>query len=184
MNASVLIIPGLYNSGPEHWQSHWERARGDCLRVEQRDWDTPTRADWVATLDAAVSTMRGPPVLVAHSTGCATVAHWAATAGARARGALLVAPSDPEAPSYPPGPVGFSPMPMAKLPFPTIVVASDDDEYVTPERAAAFAHAWGARLVRLGRAGHINSGSGLGSWLDGQRLLEELLAPASAIVVG
>jgi len=182
MNASVLIIPGLYNSGPEHWQSQWERARGDCLRVEQRDWETPARADWVAALDAAVSAMRGPPVLVAHSTGCATVAHWAQTGGARARGALLVAPSDPEAPSYPAGPVGFSPMPLDKLPFPTIVVASDDDEYVTPARAAAFAHAWGARLVNLGRAGHINSASGLGSWLDGQRLLEELLAPASATV--
>ncbi|MCA1664451.1 MAG: alpha/beta hydrolase [Myxococcales bacterium] len=179
MNASVLVIPGLSNSGPDHWQSQWERARGDCVRVEQRDWETPSRADWVATLDAAVSTMRGPPVLVAHSTGCATVAHWAATARAqrRARGALLVAPSDPEAPSYPSGPSGFAPMPLLRLPFPAIVVASDDDEYVTPERAAEFAHAWGARLVNLGRAGHINGASGLGSWLDGQRLLEELLAP-------
>lgn len=184
MNASVLIIPGLYDSGPEHWQSHWERARGDCVRVEQRDWQTPRCSDWVAELDAAVSTMRGPPVLVAHSTGCATVAHWAATAGARARGALLVAPSDPEAPSYPAGPVGFAPMPLVRLPFPTIVVVSDDDEYVTPERAAAFAQAWGARLVNIGRAGHINSASGLGSWLDGQRLLEELLAPRSASVSG
>ena len=178
MNASVLLIPGLYNSGPEHWQSQWERARGDCVRVEQRDWQTPVRADWVAALDDAVAAMRGPPVLVAHSLGCCTVAHWAATSGgARARGALLVAPSDVEAPSYPPGTVGFVPMPMQRLPFPAIVVASDDDEYVTPSRAAAFAQAWGARLVRIGRAGHINSASGFGSWLDGQRLLEELLAP-------
>lgn len=186
MNASVLMIPGLYNSGPEHWQSRWERARGDCLRVEQRDWQTPVCADWVDALDTAVAAMRGPPVLVAHSLGCCTVAHWAATSerarssgGAYARGALLVAPSDVEAASYPPGTVGFSPMPMQRLPFPAIVVASDDDEYVSPARAAAFAHAWGARLVRVGRAGHINSASGLGSWLDGQRLLEELLAPRS-----
>jgi uncharacterized protein len=115
-------------------------------------------------------------VVVAHSLGCCTVAHWAA-AGGRARGALLVAPSDVEATSFPPGTVGFAPMPTEGLPFRTIVVASDDDQYVTPARAAAFAKAWGARLVTIGRAGHINSASGLGSWLDGQRLLEELLAP-------
>jgi len=172
---SVLIVPGLYDSGPEHWQSHWERARGDCLRVVQRDWQTPSRADWVATLDAAVAGMRTPPVLAAHSLGCCTVAHWAAL-GRRARAALLVAPSDVEAPSYPSGTTGFAPMPMQRLPFPSIVVASDDDEYVSAARAADFARAWGARLVRIGRAGHINSASGLGSWLDGQRLLEELLA--------
>ncbi len=175
MNSTVLLVPGLYDSGPEHWQSHWERARGDCRRVVQRDWQTPSRAEWVATLDAAVAGLRGPPVLAAHSLGCCTVAYWAAL-GRPARGALLVAPSDVEAPSYPSGTTGFVPMPMARLPFPAIVVASDDDEYVTPERAAEFARAWGARLVRIGRAGHINSASGLGSWVDGQRLLEELLA--------
>jgi predicted alpha/beta hydrolase family esterase len=177
VNASVLIIPGLYDSGPEHWQSGWERTRGDCLRVQQRDWQTPDRSDWVAALDAAVAQFRSPPVLVAHSLGCCTVAHWARTTKRRARGALLVAPSDVEAPSYPPGTVGFAPMPLEPLPFPTIVVASSDDEYVSPARAAAFAQAWGARLVEIGRAGHINSASGLGAWLDGQRLLEELLAP-------
>jgi hypothetical protein len=173
---SVLIVPGLYDSGPEHWQSYWERTRGDVERVRQRDWQTPARPDWVATLDAAVATMRAPPVLAAHSLGCCTVAHWAATTTRRARGALLVAPSDVEAPGFPSGPTGFAPMPRATLPFPSIVVASEDDEYVTPARAAEFARAWGARLVMIGRAGHINSDSGLAGWLDGQRLLEELLA--------
>lgn len=177
MNASVLIVPGLYDSGPQHWQSCWERTRGDCLRVQQRDWETPSRSDWVETLDAAVAQFRAPPVLVAHSAGCCTVAHWARTTKLRARGALLVAPSDVEAPSYPSGPSGFAPMPMERLPFPTIVVASSNDEYVTPARAAAFAQAWGARLVEIGAAGHVNSASNLGAWLDGQRLLDELLAP-------
>jgi predicted alpha/beta hydrolase family esterase len=176
VNASVLIVPGLYDSGPEHWQSYWERTRGDCERVQQRDWQTPVRSEWVETLEAAVATMRAPPVLVAHSTGCATVVHWARATGLKARGALLVGPSDVEAPSYPAGPTGFAPMPMDRLPFPTIVVASENDEYVTMARAEEFAHAWSARLVNIGRAGHINSDSRMGSWLDGQRLLDELLA--------
>jgi serine hydrolase len=183
VNTSVLIVPGLYNSGPEHWQSCWERTRGDCARVEQRDWETPRRADWVHVLDAAVAGMRAPPVLVAHSLGCCTIAHWATSTHRRARGALLVAPSDVEAASYPGGTVGFSPMPLEPLPFPSIVVASEDDEFVTPARAAEFARAWGARFVNIGAVGHIGSYSGLGSWLDGQRLLEELLAPRPRIGV-
>jgi hypothetical protein len=37
----ILLIPGLWNSGPEHWQSYWEGERSDCRRVEQSDWQTP-----------------------------------------------------------------------------------------------------------------------------------------------
>lgn len=172
----VLIVPGLYDSGPEHWQSYWGRVRGDCRRIEQRDWQTPRRDDWVAAVEAAVAGEPSPPVLVAHSLGCATVAHWARQTRLRLRGALLVAPSDVEAPSYPSGTTGFAPMPLDRLPFPTIVVASSNDEYVTPARAAAFAGAWGARLVEIGPAGHINSASALADWPAGQRLLDELVA--------
>ena len=172
----ILLVPGLWNSGPEHWHSYWERERTDCHRVVQSDWETPRRADWVATLEAAVAESGGLVVLAAHSLGCALVAHWAAESKhlANVRGALLVAPSDVEAPSYPEGPTGFSPMPLAKLPFPSIVVMSTDDQYVTPERAAFFAQAWGSRLYDAGAKGHINSDSLLGMWPEGFALVEQL----------
>ena len=35
----ILLVPGLWNSGPEHWQSYWERERTDCRRVLQKDWE-------------------------------------------------------------------------------------------------------------------------------------------------
>jgi predicted alpha/beta hydrolase family esterase len=85
-----------------------------------------------------------------------------------------VAPSDPEAPSYPEGPTGFAPMPLERLRFPSVVVASRNDPYVTLDRARQFAAAWGSRLVDIGDAGHINSQSGLGDWPSGLSLLEEL----------
>jgi hypothetical protein len=66
-------------------------------------------------------------------------------------------------------------MPLLRLPFPSIVVASTDDEYVTLDRAQQFARAWGSRLVNIGVAGHINSATGLGSWPLGRALLDELL---------
>lgn len=177
---TTLILPGLYDSGPEHWQSHWERVDPRCRRVVQADWETPLCADWAARLDAAIAAHDGPVVLVAHSSSCAMVAHWARGAAparcAKVRGALLVAPSDPEGPRFPPGPTGFAPVPRRPLPFPSIVVASADDEYVTPETARAYAAAWGSRLVEIGPCGHVNSASGLGMWPTGYALLEELRA--------
>jgi predicted alpha/beta hydrolase family esterase len=132
----------------------------------------------VATLDAAIASADAPVVLVAHSSSCALVAHWArdASAGqlARVRGALLVAPSDPEGPSYPAGPTGFAPMPLGRLPFRSIVVASTDDIYVTAEQARTYAAAWGSTLVDVGAAGHINAASDLGDWMAGRVLLAEL----------
>ena len=174
----ILLVPGLWNSGPENWQSYWERERGDCRRVVQGDWERPRREDWVATLEEAVRAAPAPVVLAAHSLACATVAHWAASAGAsvgKVRGALLVAPSDVESPRYPEGPTGFAPMPRQPLPFPTLVVASSDDMYVSPERAREYAAAWNARLVEVGALGHINADSKLGNWPQGQALLAQLV---------
>src|SRR5436305_12239296 len=178
MVPKVLLVPGLWNSGPENWQSYWERERRDCLRVVQSDWETPHREDWVATLDRIVAASPEAVVLAAHSLGCALVAHWAGSPGAsigKVRGAMLVAPSDVEAPSYPPGPRGFGPMPGRMLPFAAVVVASSDDPYVTLERARQFARAWGADLVDAGPLGHINAESKLGSWPQGQAILEGLV---------
>lgn len=177
---STLILPGLGDSAPEHWQSQWERRDATLQRVVQTEWDAPHREDWVACLDAALVSMEAPVVLVAHSSACLLVAHWAVGASplrhAKVRAALLVAPSDPEGPAYPAGPQGFAPVPLVRLPFPTVVVASDDDPYVSADRARAYAQAWGSRLVQLSGAGHINVASGHGEWPEGWALLEELRA--------
>jgi predicted alpha/beta hydrolase family esterase len=150
--------------------------------VIQADWETPRCGDWVAVLDAAIAALGGPAVLVAHSSSCALVAHWARAASAarlsRVRGALLVAPSDPEGPNYPPGPTGFAPVPQHRLPFRSVVVTSTDDEYVTFAQAREYAAAWGSELVDAGAAGHLNSASGLGAWPAGYALLERLRRPA------
>lgn len=185
MHVATLILPGLFSSGPEHWQSHWERLDSTCVRVEQDDWETPRCEDWVRNLDAAIARLTGEAMLVGHSSACALVAHWAAVASpahiARVRGALLVAPSDPARPSYPVGPVGFGPVPELRLPFPSVVVASADDEYVTLDRARAYAAAWGSRFVDVGAAGHINGASGLGTWPAGYALLEALRSGAASV---
>lgn len=171
----ALILPGLHDSGPGHWQSRWEAQDETLLRVIQDDWETPHCADWIARLDQALALTGPDTVLVAHSAGCALVAHWAVgESSSRIRGALLVAPSDPEAPSFPSGPTGFAPIPMLRLRFRSIVVASSNDPYVTPSRARTFATAWNSDFVIIGEAGHINTDSGLGDWPEGLALLNTL----------
>jgi len=141
----------------------------------QEDWLLPKLADWVTRLEEAVAACVRPPVFAAHSLACSLVAHWATRPGARAAGALLVAPADVDSPAHTADEVrNFSPVPLVALPFPSIVVASTDDPFVTPARAAAFASAWGSRLVTFERAGHLNADAGFGPWPEGRRILAEL----------
>ena len=65
-------------------------------------------------------------------------------------------------------------MPQQRLSFPSIVVASETDPYVSIDRAEEFSRSWGSRFVNLGPAGHINVASGHGPWDQGLLLLEEL----------
>ncbi|HEV3414545.1 MAG TPA: alpha/beta fold hydrolase [Puia sp.] len=169
-----FILPGLNNSGPSHWQTRWERLYG-FTRIHQRDWDAPDKDDWIHTINEAIAPFPSDKViLIAHSLGCCAIAYWFQHYRRTIKGALLVAPSDVEAPSYPPGTSGFTPMPLPRLPFPSIVVASADDKYVSPARAAWFAEKWGSAVVNIGNRGHINSDSGLGDWSEGYQLLQKL----------
>jgi uncharacterized protein len=176
----VLIVPGLNGSGAGHWQTRWESLDPRILRVVQRDWDHPDCAEWRGSLESAIGAAPGPVVLVAHSLGCALVAHLASRPSAqRIAAALLVAPADVDSPERtPPETRSFAPMPTTPLPFPSTVVASEDDPYVTLARARIFAASWGATFVDAGRKGHLNADSGLGDWPEGRRQLEALLARA------
>jgi predicted alpha/beta hydrolase family esterase len=177
MNCEILMVSGLWDSGPQHWQSHWERKHPGWKRVPHRDFNNPVRAEWVAELDAAIAECQGAPLLVAHSLGCMLVAQWARSGSPhKVAGAFLVAPSDVEAPSYPVSAAGFVPIPMERLPFPSTIVASTNDEFVALERSRAFARGWGGRLVEIGDAGHINGDAGYGEWPEGERMLLDFCA--------
>lgn len=175
----VLILPGYQNSGSEHWQSLWEARHPAYRRVEQRDWECPRRAEWVAALQDVIASAASPVVFVAHSLGCHAVVQWAARHTHPVVGALLVAPSDVERLDTLSDARTFGPIPMTRLPFPSIVVASTDDPFADFERAEEWATAWGSRLVSLGAAGHINAGAGYGPWPAGEALLAELLGQPS-----
>ena len=125
---NYLIVPGLGNSGPEHWQTFFENSSYNFKRIIQQEWDAPACNDWVTTIEKSVSDYDPATViLIGHSLGCTTIAHWANRYKKKIKGALLVAPSDVEAQEYTFPAKGFSPTPTEKINFKTIVVASEDD---------------------------------------------------------
>ncbi|WP_321889836.1 RBBP9/YdeN family alpha/beta hydrolase [Paraburkholderia bannensis] len=170
----VLVLPGYMNSGPGHWQTRWEAAHMGFERLQMPDWMQPDCDAWCAVLEAALAQdgNAGSVLLAAHSLGCLTVAHWAArhaSAATRAKvaGALLVALPDPRGPEFPRAARGFDPVPLAALPFASIVVASTDDPYGGVAFSQQCAQAWGSRWMDVGARGHINAESGLADWPQG-----------------
>ena len=176
---TVLTVPGLGGSGVDHWQTIWERERTDTARAELGMWDAPRRNAWVTRLDQEIRAARAPVVLVAHSLGCLAVVWWATrspTPPERAvAGALLVAPADVDRTDAPLALRRFAPAPARLLPFPSIVVASDNDPWMPLEHARGRAAVWGGEFVDAGALGHINADSGIGAWPAGEALLEQLL---------
>lgn len=175
MTTTALILPGIGNSGPDHWQSSWEKKNPSFVRIRQRDWDHPTCKEWTESLENTLADIGANVVLVAHSLGCALVAHWTMKTNLHVKGALLVAPPNPDGPNFPKEAVGFSPLPLQPFSFQSIVVASTNDPYGSLEFANSLASAWGSRFVNIGPAGHINASSDLGEWGDGFSIFRQLV---------
>ncbi|WP_420594716.1 RBBP9/YdeN family alpha/beta hydrolase [Deinococcus sp.] len=179
MTPTLIFLPGLGGGSPQHWYSLWQQKFGG-VRAEQADWNAPTPETWAARVQETLEATSGDLVLVGHSSGALTIAHWARLYGGheRVRGAIIVAPSDAEDSAVQaeyPAIAALAPVPLTPLPFPALVIASENDPYVRFERAEAFAAAWDAELVTVGEAGHLNPDSGHGDWPDGEILLSEAL---------
>ncbi|HLV84856.1 MAG TPA: alpha/beta hydrolase [Devosia sp.] len=175
-DTDILILPGLGNSGPGHWQVRWAERMRTAAIVEQADWDEPDLDDWVATIDQACRLTTRPVVLIAHSLSVTAVAHAAPRLPDNVSGAFLVAPTDVElSPAAPEEVHGFRPIPRDPFPFPSMLVASSNDPYVSLERAVEFANCWGSDFHQAGEAGHINLESGHGPWPEGLLMFTRLM---------
>lgn len=179
-DADMLILPGLGNSGPGHWQRRWGERFPNVRFVEQDEWERPMLGDWVGRLHQEIMLATRPVVLVAHSLAIAAVVHTAQRlADTKVRGAFLVSPPDLESPDVladlPEEVHSFGNVPRDPLPFPSLVIVSSNDAFVSVERAADMATAWGSELKQAGAMGHINEVSGHGPWPEGLLMLHELM---------
>jgi len=169
----VVIVPGLRDSGPQHWQTLWHRRHADFLRAAPDAVDVPALDEWASAI-ADVLAKHPPALVVAHSFGCLATLRAAQAHGCTLAGALLVAPADPDR-------FGIDDLiPHAPLSFPATLVASTDDPWLKLVKAGLLASRWGCRLECVGAAGHINAESGLGDWPAGFALLRDLAERAAA----
>jgi len=181
----VLLVPGPEDIGPGHWQDIWANEDPNCRRVDLGDWDNPQRNSWVNRLNLAIDRAQRKVILVGHSLGCMTVAWWAhlekPSWGDPVIGALLVAP--PEVDFFPRDErlSKFAPTPVEPLPFPSIVVASQNDDWAGQHTARWLAKHWESQFVDAGKLGHINAASGVGRWTAGRQLLASLRARAEEV---
>ncbi|MEW5755948.1 MAG: alpha/beta hydrolase [Pseudomonadota bacterium] len=185
MQETVLIVPGFGGSGEAHWQSWFERQLPDARRVTGIDWDVPALTRWSDAIAREIARASGPVWLVAHSFGCLASARAVLHNGDKVAGALLVAPADPQRFSL------FGPkelavaggdlddsiarlLPQKSLGFPSVVIASSNDPWITIPVAMSWAKRWGSHFINAGNAGHINIDSGFGAWALGLSFFQSL----------
>ena len=173
---TTLIIPGLNSSGLTHWQTWFETRLPDAVRVVQSDWKSADLPQWSSRVRREISRQKGPILIAAHSFGVLAAVQAAEDYRERIAGALLVAPADPDK-------FGVSEhLPQGPLSFPTTVVASLNDPWLSIDKAARLAARWGSNFIDIGAAGHINADAGFGPWPYGLALLQQF-DPESAAVV-
>lgn len=170
LSPRVLIVPGLHDSGPAHWQTWLERQVRGAKRVKQHRFDEPDLARWSERIGSvlAAEDPAQPWLAVAHSFGVLALAqHLAQQPASPIRAALLVAPADPDR-------FGVADvLPQHRLDRPLTLVSSDNDPWMRPENARRWAQRWGAHTHALGRVGHINAESGFGPFPLALRWVEQ-----------
>ena len=170
----VLNIPGWKNSRAGHWQTIWEADDPQTFsRIEQDEWHNPQKTEWVKRIGETVSQAGSEVIITAHSIGVTAFLHAVQAYDLKVKGALLVAPSDPEHPDSIPEIKNFAPIPRKRLPFPAIVVASIDDPGMDYKKISRLVVEWRCTLSILENAGHIEAKSGFGKWPEGKRLLKQ-----------
>jgi hypothetical protein len=173
-SAPVVILHGLEGSGPDHWQT-WlagelSTAGREVRYRELADKDHPDLAAWLAALD---DTLTGLPDdgfdVVAHSLSAVLWLHHCADPGSSPRPArvALVSPPSPhtaiaEIATFFPPPLDIDAVRHAA--DGTVLVAGDDDPYVSEGIAAAYGLPLKISTTVVPGGGHLNTESGYGPW--------------------
>lgn len=158
----ILFVPETGPVAPDHWIARWSGKLSTARLIATLD-PLATPAALIATAQRA----QRPALLIGYSTGAIAVALAAeALKGFDVRGAFLVAPPDDD--SLATLDDGLWPQtPRARLPWPSVLVASRTDPWSSHRQSLALASDWGSDFIDAGEAGRIDADSGYGPWPDG-----------------
>ncbi|NRH26594.1 alpha/beta fold hydrolase [Pseudomonas sp. MS19] len=178
---TVLIIPGLRDEVPDHWQTLLAKKLERVRSVPPLEDNKLSLVARLEAIQRELDQIDGPVIIVAHSAGVLMTVHWAALNQRPIKGALLVAPPDLEAewpPGYPTAQTlkanGWIPLPREPLPFPSILAVSSNDPLCSLQAASQMAEDWGSKRVDLGAVGHLNPAAGFGEWPEANALINQL----------
>ncbi|WP_429051586.1 RBBP9/YdeN family alpha/beta hydrolase [Aeromonas veronii] len=172
----ILLVPGLHNSGPDHWQSRWHDHFPQWQRMTGLPWEKPDLTVWSAKLASKLKRRRSRVHLVAHSFGALTAITAARLQPEKVASIFLVAPADPAR-------FGIADEALAgPLQVSAQLVASRNDPWMSFERAEYWSRQWQVPLFDAGEAGHINAQSGHGDWHQGLHLLGALYRRGELVV--
>lgn len=193
--ALCLTVPGLNGSGCEHWQTWAEREIPNCRRVTGIDFHRPVIAAWADAIRQDVKSCSGSVILLAHSFGCLASVMAVADQEVKVCAVVLVAPASPvrfgasgllsEAEiNHGSPPSLLACMPDQPLNTAGLMIASNNDPWLSVDQAVHWSDLWGLRLQVLNNAGHINVDSGFGRWQAVHRLIADLREELSPLPLG
>lgn len=172
----ILTLPGLFGSGPTHWQTNWEKLFG-FERVNQDNWNTPRFERWLCTLvDTLCSDIsKKGIVLVAHSLGCHLVIKGLPFISKYISGIFLVAPPDLHKGVIMPDVSSFFTKSVISTDVPGYLVYSENDPFASSQYSRDLGEKLGLQSISVGYKGHINSESNIGDWFEGKEIFDGLI---------
>ena len=185
---TILIVPGLRDHVPEHWQTLLEQQLPNAVSVPRMDAATSCRARhgspsstnrWRRSTD--------PSILVAHSAGVMIVVHWAQRhrapdQGRAACGAARLRVAAARRLSDAGGRCARTAGCRRRARGCRFRASSRRAPTIRSDATSASRRsreAWGSKLVDLGNVGHLNPASGYGEWPQAEEFIRELCAAAS-----
>jgi len=175
MSITIVNVPGYNNAGPAQWQSLFEKKYVNFQRVQQLDWLSPVREQWIQGIENRIAEIDGDIILVGHSCGAVAIAQWSLIHDtSKVKGALLVAPADVDKDSALLAIQLQRPLPTEKLPFNTKLIYSDNDEHTSTLRSEKMGKDWGSELILVKGASHFHTEAGFGEWPEAEKWIEQL----------
>ncbi len=170
-------VCGLGNSGPNMWMSKRENQfNTQFSRVQQKDWDYPEVSTWVLELRDHIKLLKANYIiLIGHSMGCATIAHYKNSHlfDNRIKGCFLVGPANVCHALLPETCQSFEDFPDIQNPIPTQLIISENDPYCDLKTALHYSEIWGAEYLHMGKQGHFCGSNMYVEWKEGFEILKD-----------
>ena len=170
-------VCGLGNSGPNMWMSKWEKQfHKQFSRVQQKDWEHPEVSTWVLELRDHIHALNERNIiLIGHSMGCATIAHYKNSHlfDNRIKGCFLVGPANVCHALLPESCHSFKDFPEVRNSIPVQLMISENDPYCNLETALHYSEIWGAEYLHMGLQGHFCGSDRFEEWTEGLQILRD-----------